>query len=289
MIPNVVSDNCMTPIAEVFASNLNPRLWVRFEYGNENWNSGGGSPPYRWCQMDNYYPPGSTSFSGQGYSGYRAAQLWEIVANVFGPSGRSRWRGAIGGGLAQFSWGLGAVQGAQYWIANGSAYGALTDIADELLIANYFSGGPSDFGGNITGVTPGATTTITAANGYKTASFTGTGSGQYLTVTGVTGTIKSRQVIIGTGVPSGTTIVSQVSGTTGGAGVYFTSQATTASGASLTSSPVVRLFFSNQGAGTVGNLLNNQDVTIAVPPARPALRLRITAATAAARRLVPSA
>lgn len=67
------------------------------------------------------------------------------------------------------------------------------------------------------------------------AAFTGTGSGTNLTTTSVTGIIKVGDTVTGTGAPAGTTIVSQTSGTTGGAGVYVTSAATTSSGASLTS------------------------------------------------------
>ena len=70
------------------------------------------------------------------------------------------------------------------------------------------------------------------------ASFTGTGSGTNLTTTSVTGYIKAGDTVAGTGVPAGTTIVSQTSGTTGGAGVYVTSAATTSSGASLTTSGI---------------------------------------------------
>lgn len=67
------------------------------------------------------------------------------------------------------------------------------------------------------------------------AQFTGTGSGTNLTVSAVTGIILVGDDVRGTGVPTGTTIISQTSGTTGGAGVYVTSQATTSSSASLTS------------------------------------------------------
>lgn len=67
------------------------------------------------------------------------------------------------------------------------------------------------------------------------ASFTGTGSGTNLTTTSVTGAILPGDSVSGTGVPAGTTIVSQTSGTAHGAGVYVTSAATTSSGASLTS------------------------------------------------------
>lgn len=71
------------------------------------------------------------------------------------------------------------------------------------------------------------------------ASFTGTGSGTNLTASAVTGEIKPGDRINGTGVPAGTNIVSQSSGTPGGAGVYVTSAATTSSGASLTSNPPI--------------------------------------------------
>lgn len=71
------------------------------------------------------------------------------------------------------------------------------------------------------------------------ASFTGTGSGTNLTVTGVAGTIATGFLVTGTGVPASTTIVSQSSGTPGGAGVYVTSQATTSSGASLTAAAAI--------------------------------------------------
>lgn len=67
------------------------------------------------------------------------------------------------------------------------------------------------------------------------ASFTGTGSGTTLTAASVTGFIRPGDAVTGTGVPAGTTIVAQLTGTIGGAGTYQTSAATTSSGASLTS------------------------------------------------------
>jgi hypothetical protein len=63
--------------------------------------------------------------------------------------------------------------------------------------------------------------------------FTGTGAGTNLTVTGVTGALSPGNVLTGTGVPANTTILSQTSGPTGGAGVYVTSNATTATAAAL--------------------------------------------------------
>lgn len=72
------------------------------------------------------------------------------------------------------------------------------------------------------------------------ATMTGTGSGSNLTASSVAGLIQPGEVLSGTGVPSGTTIISQTSGSPGGAGVYVTSGPTTASAASLTASGVPR-------------------------------------------------
>jgi hypothetical protein len=71
---------------------------------------------------------------------------------------------------------------------------------------------------------------------------TGTASGTpatTLAVSGVTNTIVVGAVITGAGVPTSppTTILSQQTGTTGGAGNYTTNQATTASAAVLTFTP----------------------------------------------------
>jgi Concanavalin A-like lectin/glucanases superfamily len=72
------------------------------------------------------------------------------------------------------------------------------------------------------------------------ATFTGTASGTNLTASAVTGTIaftfiNGNTLITGNGVPINTFITSQTSGTPGGAGVYVTSNPTTASGSALTS------------------------------------------------------
>jgi len=74
-----------------------------------------------------------------------------------------------------------------------------------------------------------------SATGAMGATFTASGSGTNLTVSAVTGVLTVGETLSGTGIPAGTTIVSQTSGTTGGAGVYVTSAATTISAATGTS------------------------------------------------------
>lgn len=67
------------------------------------------------------------------------------------------------------------------------------------------------------------------------AAFTGTSTGTSLAVTSVTGYLSPGDVVAGTGITTGTTVVSQSSGPAGGAGTYIMSVSGTASTASLTS------------------------------------------------------
>jgi hypothetical protein len=88
---------------------------------------------------------------------------------------------------------------------------------------------------------------VTAAIG---ASFTATGSGTNLTTSAQTGYLSPADIVAGVGIPLGTTIVSQTSGTPGAAGVYVTSVATTAAAAACTSTSKV-LVVSAITSGTV--------------------------------------
>ena len=76
----------------------------------------------------------------------------------------------------------------------------------------------------------------TAAPPPATGTGTSTGTTS-LTVASVTGTIQLPSAVTGTGVPAGTTIISQSSGTRGGAGFYVTSASTTLTAIALTFTP----------------------------------------------------
>lgn len=106
-----------------------------------------------------------------------------------------------------------------------------------------------------------AISTALAINGATAAAFTGffggaatgTGASTNLTVSSVTGFIDIGSTVTGTGVPASTTIISQTSGSTGGAGVYVTSQATTASSAALTfTSNVLHVTAKTSGSLAIG-------------------------------------
>lgn len=93
------------------------------------------------------------------------------------------------------------------------------------------------------GITIGSAATgasVTAAMGSTNtgslgSTFTATGTGTSFAVTALTGYLAVGDTVSGTGVTAGTTIVAQVSGTTGAAGTYTTSAATTSSGDTITS------------------------------------------------------
>lgn len=97
------------------------------------------------------------------------------------------------------------------------------------------------------------------------AAFTGSQTGTNLTTTSVTGLISVGDTVTGTGVAADTTIVSQTSGTPGGAGVYVTSVSGTASSAScVATSNVLDVTVLASGALAVGQTINGSGVTAAV-------------------------
>ncbi len=98
--------------------------------------------------------------------------------------------------------------------------------------------------------------TITGAMG---ATFTGTAGtpSTHLIVTSVTGLISIGDTVTGTGIPASTTVLSQISGTTGGAGTYNLSAANTASSASCQGSSNVLVV----SAVATGALAIGQEVT----------------------------
>lgn len=115
-----------------------------------------------------------------------------------------------------------------------------------------------------------------SATGSMGATFTASGSGTNLTVSAVTGLISIGETLgTTTGIPAGTTIVSQTSGTTGGAGVYVTSVATTISAATATSFGNVL----NVTAVASGSLDLGESVTGSGIPAGAVLASQVSGAT----------
>ncbi len=154
---------------------------------------------------------------------------------------------------AAYLWGGNA--GAALTLAQLQALsGSLTAVIDGYshVIASISLASYSSFSAAATGIQAAFTepteSSFTAAIGSV---FTGTQSGTNLTTTAVTGLISVGDTVTGTGVAASTTIVSQTSGTPGGAGVYVTNVSGTASSASCT------------GTSNVLNVTVDTDHTIA--------------------------
>lgn len=132
-------------------------------------------------------------------------------------------------------------------------------VSGTLAVGQWVSGSNADqsigAGTRITAFGTGSggtgTYTVSLSQSVSGATFTGTGSGTNLTASAVTGTIRVGDVIFGTGVPAGTTIVSQTSGTPGGAGVYVTSLATTSAGDAITCGVQITAVAADQDAVVV--------------------------------------
>jgi hypothetical protein len=84
--------------------------------------------------------------------------------------------------------------------------------------------------------------TVSSTSTYSSASFTGSTSGTTLTTSSVTGTIAVGDFVIGSGVTGGTYIISQLSGTIGGAGTYAISASQTVASESMTSFEPVSVY-----------------------------------------------
>lgn len=118
------------------------------------------------------------------------------------------------------------LAGGDFWVVNGGTTQALPAGPGQAAMKAYakFTDGSVAFAA--TG-SPPAAASVTAAIAASTFSVTGSiggASGNVLTVTAVSsGTIVNGATISGTGIATGTQIVSQISGTAGGIGTYFVS------------------------------------------------------------------
>lgn len=207
----------------------------------------------------NRVPIGSVySFSGgvavTNFFGAGSAE--DIVANGGSGKGSGYFGGFTGADSVP-----GAILYAQYnqaavaaylWGGNAAAAltlaqlqalsGSLTVVMDGYshVISSISLSGDASFSAAAAAITAAFTdpteASFTASIG---ATFTGSQTGTNLTTTSVTGIISVGDVIAGTGVTVGTTIISQTSGPAGGAGVYVTSVSGTASSASCTASSTV--------------------------------------------------
>lgn len=114
------------------------------------------------------------------------------------------------------------------------------------------------------GATVGQAASVTASVAASTFSVTGSIADNRLTVTAVgSGTVVNGATISGTSVATGTKIVSQISGTTGGIGVYYVSIAEQTVASTTVSGTYGTMTVSAVGSGAiyVGGVLSGSGVT----------------------------
>jgi hypothetical protein len=158
-IPIAASNQFVIDVATSFLACMNAGLKVKYSYGNENWNPAFNT--YRYVQAQ----------PTANYSGYRAAEMMELIAGVYGTNSyhpvnapTSRWLGAIGAQHATPAVAAGFISGALAWINSSPSPLTLTQLFYQVDTAPYWG---AFFGGsNITGITAGATPTVTASNSF---------------------------------------------------------------------------------------------------------------------------
>jgi Protein of unknown function (DUF3383) len=193
--------------------------------------------------------------AGVYFEGFTGAQQTpsQILMAQYNQSAVAAWlRGGSGLTLAAVQ----ALDGTLDVVVDGYPRNATVNLTS----ATSFTNAASTIQTALNGADP-TEASVTASIG---STFTGTQSGTALTTTSTVGLISVGDTVAGTGIATGTTIVSQTSGTPGGNGVYVTSLAGTASSASCTgSSNVVDVTVLGSGTVAIGQYVTGSGVTSA--------------------------
>ena len=139
-----------------------------------------------------------------------------------------------------------------FWVKNA---GSGTTAIGESVYADYGTGQAANAiqtGASVTAIM-GSTNTASLGATFTASADT---DPTRLVVTSVTGLISVGDFVSGTGITAGTTIVSQVSGTTGGAGTYQLSASNTASSATVTAYGKVIKVTSTTGLISIGETVS---------------------------------
>lgn len=140
--------------------------------------------------------------------------------------------------------------GGDFWVKNAGP-GVMTKGAS--VFAGYADG--RAYTAAPTGATGTASlgSTNTAALGSTSTGTAVVGNPEQITISAVTGVLSVGDSIAGTGIPAGAQIVSQISGTPGGAGVYELNEANTAAAATITTFGNVLVVSASTGLISIGD------------------------------------
>ena len=136
-IPHRASDDLITAWATYFRDNLPPWLTLLVENSNEPWNFG--------FQQYNYFNGLGTTLFGSGdvnrqakAVGWQTARIGKIFNQVYGASGRSRWRGVLGAFTGNTSFTTQNVAGINAFITAQDPGKSITDYVNEIAVTGYF-------------------------------------------------------------------------------------------------------------------------------------------------------
>jgi len=226
------------------------------------------------ASVSNYFGPGSieaqvanggTNF-GTGYFGGFTGSSKQPGSILFAQYNQTAVAAYLRGGS------VAALSLAQLQAINGTLTVTvdsvpLTAPALNLAGATSFSNGAAIIQSALQASAPAGASFTGSIGGVVTgsigATFTSTGSGTNMTASAVVGVLRPGCQISGTGVPAGTYIVSQTSGTTGAAGVYVTNNVTTSVAAALTAtSNVLDVTAVTSGTLQATDVISGTNVTV---------------------------
>lgn len=143
--------------------------------------------------------------------------------------------------------------GGDFWVYNNGP-AALTKGA--TVYAGYADGGAYSSAPSGASGTASLGATATAAIGSTSTGTVVAGNANQITLSTLTGLVSIGDTIAGTGVPANTVITAQISGTAGVAGVYETSNQTTAAAATITTFGTVLDVSAKTGLISIGDTVS---------------------------------
>lgn len=137
-----------------------------------------------------------------------------------------------------------------FWALNN---GPSALVKGAAIYAGYADGGIYSAAPAGTSFTGAIGSTNTAAIGSTSTGTAVAGNPEQITISAVTGLISIGDQVAGTGITAGTTVLKQISGTAGGAGIYQLSEANTANAATITTFGTVLNVSATTGLISVGD------------------------------------
>ncbi len=189
-LPHAADDTFVTNAATLILDTLNPELLVRFQLGNELWNSNGAAFNPAFTYMNDLWvaefgADGAAAFKG---AGYRAAQVAEITNTVFAAE-RERLINVLGTQTISTTISDYAEDGIE-----AADVGAIDALFDSLAITMYFGNSTSGFNSTDRTTIKGW---VAGGSGGKNSAFQQIEHGGLLTDTG-----SDFDYIIGTVIPA---------------------------------------------------------------------------------------